>query len=45
MVSSLDDANSRTHALSAGAVDFLIKLVARLEMVLRVQDLLQIAKE
>ena len=41
MLSALDDRNSRTHGLSAGAEDFLTKPVNRVELCTRVRALLR----
>ena len=41
MLSALDDRNSRTHGLSAGAEDFLTKPVNRVELCTRVRTLLR----
>ncbi len=42
MLSALDDRNSRMHGLSAGAEDFLTKPVNRVELRLRVRNLLRL---
>ena len=44
MLSALDDRNSRMHGLAAGAEDFLTKPVNRVELCLRVRNLLRLVR-